>query len=351
MKLAGCSYQQLESTDWRELLRGVGLDIDSLDGFSGELFHAPSQRWLTLRTYTYDEGRGEVIMLHDLTEIKLVSEQLANAYQDLKATHSQLLQQEKMASIGQLAAGVAHEINNPMGFISSNLGTMGKYLERLSGFLELQSAGVAEHAPEQLREEIVQARRRFKVDYILEDAQALLAESKDGAERVRAIVQNLKSFSHVDEAQTSYVDLNQCLETTITIAWNELKYKATLIRDFGELPEVKCLPQQLNQVFLNILVNAAHAIETQGEITVTTRSAEDQVTVAIHDTGCGIPIEIRNRIFEPFFTTKEIGKGTGLGLSISYDIIKKHGGTLEVESPQGCGTTFIITLPVKGVEG
>ncbi|HEY5513792.1 MAG TPA: PAS domain S-box protein, partial [Geomonas sp.] len=181
MKLAGCPYPELISTDWHELLRGAGLEIDGSAGFSGELFHAPSQRWLTLKTYPYGEGRGEVITLHDLTEIRLVSEQLTKAYQELKATHSQLLQQEKMASIGQLAAGVAHEINNPMGFISSNLGTMGKYLERLTGFLELQSAGIEECGPAQLQDEIAEARRRFKVDYILGDALSLLAESQDGA--------------------------------------------------------------------------------------------------------------------------------------------------------------------------
>jgi len=350
MKFVGCSYQQTIAGDWRGLLRGAGLDPDLGEGPSGELFHTPSRRWLALKSYPYDEG-GEVIMLHDLTEIKQVSEQLAAAYQDLKATHSQLLQQEKMASIGQLAAGVAHEINNPMGFISSNLGTMTKYLDRLTRFLELQSAGMQGSVAEPLKEEILAARRSFKVDYILQDARALLAESRDGAERVRTIVQNLKSFSHADEAKASYVDLNDCLETTITIAWNELKYKTTLRRDYGELPPVLCLPQQLNQVFLNLLVNAAHAIETQGEISITTRGAGDRVTVAIHDTGCGIPQEIQHRVFEPFFTTKEVGKGTGLGLSISYDIIKKHGGSIEVESPPGSGTTFTITLPVEGVSG
>lgn len=359
MSLVGCgtpgspefqmTYPQLISTDWRQLLRDAGLEIDSLENLSGELFHPSSQRWLTLKTYPYDDGRGQVITLHDLTEIKLVSEQLIDAYEELKATHSQLLQQEKMASIGQLAAGVAHEINNPMGFISSNLGTMEKYLGRLSSFLELQSAGLEESAPVKLREEVAEARRRFKVDYILGDARALLAESQDGAERVRTIVQNLKSFSRVDEAQASYVDLNDCLESTVTIAWNELKYKTTLVRDYGELPQVKCLPQQMNQVFLNLLVNAAHAIEKQGEVTIRTRCHEDRVTVAVHDTGCGIPEAIRNRIFEPFFTTKEVGQGTGLGLSISYDIIKKHGGSIAVESSAEAGTTFTITLPIEGV--
>ena len=344
----GLCYQDLISSDWRELLGRAGLDLDHAEGAS-ELFHPASGRWLTLKMYHYDDGQGEVVMLHDLTEIKLVSQQLATAYQELQETHFQLLQQEKMASIGQLAAGVAHEINNPMGFISSNLCTMEKYLERLTRFLELQGTGVQQWAPPQFQEEVALARRALKVEYILRDAVSLLAESRDGAERVRVIVQNLKSFSRVDEARCSCVDLNECLETTITIAWNELKYKTTLNRDYGELPLVRCLPQQLNQVFLNLLVNAAHAIEKLGEITIRTRAEGNRVSIAVHDTGCGIPQEIRHRIFEPFFTTKEVGKGTGLGLSISYDIIKKHGGSIEVESGPECGTTFTITLPVEGV--
>ena len=347
-QLTGNSYSRLASANWRDLLQRAGLDLATLDRGQAELMHEGSGRWFTLRIYPYGEQGSQVIMLHDLTEIKRVSEELIVAYQELKETHSQLLQQEKMASIGQLAAGVAHEINNPMGFISSNLGTMGKYLERLEGFLEAQSDGLAEATPE-ARERIAQARRKFKVDYILEDARSLLAESQDGAERVRTIVQNLKSFSRVDEAQATYVDLNECIESTITIAWNELKYKTTLTRDYGELPPVKCLPQQLNQVFLNMLVNAAHAIEKQGEITVVTRREGDQVVIAISDTGGGIPEELKSRIFEPFFTTKEVGKGTGLGLSISYDIIKKHNGSIEVESEVGVGTTFTIKLPIEGV--
>ena len=347
--LTGNSYSMLVSANWRDLLHGAGIDLEPLETGHAEIFHEASRRWLTLRTYPYGDQGWQVIMLHDLTEIKQVSEELVAAYQELKATHSQLLQQEKMASIGQLAAGVAHEINNPMGFISSNLGTMGKYLERLEEFLEIQSTGLTETAPEEMKLEIAQARKKYKVDYILGDARSLLAESQDGAERVRTIVQNLKSFSRVDDAQATYVDLNDCLESTITIAWNELKYKTTLVRDYGELPPVRCLPQQLNQVFLNMLVNAAHAIEKQGEITISTRRAGDEVLIAIHDTGSGIPDEIKSRIFEPFFTTKEVGKGTGLGLSISYDIIKKHNGSIEVESSAGAGTTFTIRLPVEGV--
>jgi two-component system NtrC family sensor kinase len=275
-----------------------------------------------------------------------MNSKLGEAYTELKQTQSEMLQQEKMASIGQLAAGVAHEINNPMGFISSNLRTMEKYLKRLEEFLEL---GVANISSESLKDEIAQARRRFKVDYILGDAHSLLAESLDGAERVRTIVQNLKNFSRLDQAQVTYANLNECLESSITIAWSELKYKTTLSRDYGELPVVNCLPQQLNQVFLNILLNAGQAIEAQGEITVKTRNEGEEIVISIHDNGCGIPEEICNRIFEPFFTTKEVGQGTGLGLSISYDIIKKHKGTIDVESSLQTGTTFTIRLPIEGI--
>lgn len=342
---------QLLSKDWRDALNSVGLDATSVEGSAGELFHEPSRRWFALKTYPYGEWGGNVITLHDLTEIRRVTQELAGAYEELKSTHSQLLQQEKMASIGQLAAGVAHEINNPMGFISSNLGSMEKYLERIAQFLESEGGALKGCAPEKVLEEVAETRRKLKLDYVLADAKSLLAESRDGAERVRTIVANLKSFSRVDEAQSKYVDLNECLESTINIAWNELKYKTTLNREFGELPQVKCLPQQLNQVFLNILVNAAHAIEEKGEITVATRRDGESVLVSFKDTGCGIPEEIRNRIFEPFFTTKKVGQGTGLGLSISYDIIKKHNGSIEVESAPGKGTTFIIRLPIEGVQG
>jgi two-component system NtrC family sensor kinase len=290
------------------------------------------------------------VALHDLTAIKKVSEELAAAYKQLKSTHMQLLQQEKMASIGQLAAGVAHEINNPIGFIKSNLGTLGKYVERLREFIETQGEAVGASAPAEIAEVVVEARRKLKVDHVLADLPKLIAESSEGTERVRIIVQNLKSFSRVEEAERQRVDLNLCIESAITISWNELKYKATLVRDFGDLPPVTCFPQQLNQVFLNLLVNAAHAIESRGEIAVRSWREGGIACVAIADTGSGIPAEFRNRIFEPFFTTKKVGKGTGLGLSISYEIVAQHGGTIEVESEPGRGATFTVRLPI-GEEG
>ena len=295
-------------------------------------------------------SQAELITQHEeLQDIHLQLENksldLETAYADLKATQSQMLQREKMASIGLLAAGVAHEINNPMGFISSNLVTLGKYTERLVGFINAQAELLKSPGSGEKLAELEEQRRRIKLDYISKDVPQLIEESLDGAERVKKIVQNLKAFSRVDDTERTQVDLNECLDSTINIAWNEIKYVATLKKEYGTLPPLLCYPQQLNQVFMNLLVNAAHAIEGQGEITVRTWAGEEHVWVAVSDTGTGIPEEIRGRIFEPFFTTKEVGKGTGLGLSISYDIVKKHGGEILVESEQGKGTTLTLKLP------
>ncbi|MEW6288929.1 MAG: ATP-binding protein [Thermodesulfobacteriota bacterium] len=267
---------------------------------------------------------------------------LAEAHAQLKAAQSQMLQREKMASVGQLAAGVAHEINNPVGFVTSNLSTLAKYIDRLTEFIDLQDKAVAGDGQGQLRE----ARRTLKIDYIAGDAKDLIRESLDGMDRVSSIVRGLKSFSRVDEARRQAADINECLDATLNIVWNELKYKATVTKDYGDIPRTVCNPQQLNQVFMNFLVNAAQAIAKQGEIRIRSRCENDWIHVSISDTGCGIAPEHLSRIFEPFFTTKEVGKGTGLGLSISYDIIKKHGGDIAVESEPGCGTTFIVKIPV-----
>jgi len=267
------------------------------------------------------------------------------AYDDLKKVQGQLLQQDKMASIGQLAAGVAHEINNPMGFIISNLGSLGKYVEKMTAYLASDEKLLAGCDPE-TRQMAAQERLKYKIDHICRDMPDLITESSEGAQRVRQIVQDLKSFSRIDGAQFVAADINEGLESTISIAWNELKYKATIIKEYGQLPLVWCNLGQLNQVFLNILVNAAHAIKDQGEIRIATREAEGAVRIVISDTGSGIPREHIKRIFDPFFTTKEVGKGTGLGLAIAYDIVvNKHGGLIEVESEIGSGSTFTITLP------
>ncbi len=283
-----------------------------------------------------------------LDESHQMTADLEQAYAQLKKTQAQILQQEKMASIGQLAAGVAHEINNPMGFITSNLGTLAKYQQRLFEYLLELEGWLTEVGNDEIRQQMLARRKKLKIDYMREDIDDLLAESKDGAERVREIVQNLKGFSRVDQAEHAEVDINECLDKTLSIANNEIKYKAQIEKDYGELPLVSCYPQQLNQVFLNLLVNAAQAIEEQGVICIATRRIGDKVQIDITDNGMGIPEENLEKIFEPFFTTKEVGKGTGLGMSISFEIIQKHGGDIVVASEVGKGTTFTITLPIQG---
>lgn len=297
---------------------------------------------ITKAPYLSDKGKsgGVVGTFTDITERKQ-SEVI------LQQMQGQIIQQEKMASIGQLAAGVAHEINNPMGFITSNLTSLGKYADRLDEYIAalLQSIGECPNHPG--TEELDKLRQKLKVDYIISDVRELVNESLDGANRVRRIVQDLKSFSRVDQVECCRINLNELLDTTINIAWNELKYIATLERDFGDIPDIFCYPQQLNQVFLNLLVNAAQAMEKQGNIVVRTWGCNSNVYASVSDTGKGMPEHVQKCIFEPFFTTKEVGKGTGLGLSISADIIRKHGGEINVASEVGVGTTFTVMLPVK----
>ncbi|MEW6218812.1 MAG: ATP-binding protein [Thermodesulfobacteriota bacterium] len=282
-------------------------------------------------------------------ELAQARAQLEKALVDLKDSQVLVLQQEKMASIGQLAAGIAHEINNPVGFITSNLNTLQRYLARLSELVALQSAALAAEAP-RAGAALGTKRQEWKIDMILEDAPQLIAESLDGAERVRRIVQELRTFARRDQAEEKEADLNQVVEGAIAIAWNELKYKATLVRELGELPPVRCHYQQLGQVVMNLLLNAVQAIESQGEICVRTWREGDFVCIAVQDTGCGIPREHLDRIFEPFFTTKEVGKGTGLGLSIVYNVVHKHEGTIDVDSRVGEGTTFTVRLPIRAAD-
>ncbi len=277
-------------------------------------------------------------------DINRSHKELALAHDTLKQSQAQILQQEKMASVGQLAAGVAHEINNPMGFIASNLSSLAKYLERLSEFIRALEKKLPSDTPD---EELAALRKKLKIDYILEDSQHLVAESLDGADRVKKIVQGLKNFSRIDQAERLPSDINECLDTTLNIIWNELKYKCEVKKEYGELPLTVCNPQQLNQMFMNLLVNAAQAIETRGEIRIKTWGDQDWIYTSISDTGSGIPQDKIKRIFEPFYTSKEVGKGTGLGLSIVYDIVvKNHHGDIQVESVEGQGTTFTVKIPV-----
>jgi len=347
----GMAYEEILGRKWRELLTLHDLHIPSPCAPGTELFHKPSGRWFVFNSYPFMDRfqnlvTGAVITLHNTTEVKRFTRELEKAYSELKLTQAKVIQQEKMASIGQLAAGVAHEINNPMGFISSNLNTLLKYMERLTEFIHAQSEVIESLKGMQLFQELRDKRKALKIDYVIDDTRELIRESMDGAERVRTIVQNLKSFSRVDDAESRYADINECITSTINIVWNELKYKVNLVKDLGVIPLTRCHPQQINQVFMNLLVNAGQAIEKQGEITVRTWHEDGFIYAQISDTGSGMTHEVLNQIFEPFFTTKELGKGTGLGLSITYDIVKKHNGEITATSEPGKGTTFTVRLPL-----
>ncbi|GAB4217515.1 MAG: hypothetical protein Fur007_19740 [Rhodoferax sp.] len=279
-------------------------------------------------------------------ELQSDKQRMQQLIADLKAAQSQLMQSERMASIGQLAAGVAHEINNPVGFVNSNLSTLQGYVASLLRLLDAYQAHSGA-LPEAAQAELTALRGELDFDFVRDDVQQLVVESLDGIQRVTRIVQDLKSFSHVDESAQQWADLEAGLESTLRVVWNELKYKAEVVRDFQHPPQVLCYPFQLNQVFMNLLVNAAQAIDTKGRITVGTGFDAQQVWVRVADTGRGIAPEHLAKIFDPFFTTKPVGKGTGLGLSLAYGIVQKHGGHIAVESQLGQGTTFTVFLPRK----
>jgi two-component system NtrC family sensor kinase len=267
----------------------------------------------------------------------------------LEFAHNQLLQSEKMASIGQLAAGVAHEINNPIGYVNSNISALGGYVNEL-----IEMLGVYEGAEAALdpvaRATVSACRARLDIDFLKGDIQDILSESKEGIGRVKKIVQDLKDFSHPDEGKFLYANVHHGISSTLNIVSNEIRYKADVITEFGDIPEVECILSQLNQVFMNLLVNAAHAMssERRGKIFVRSGSAGDAtVWIEIADDGCGIPAENLKKIFDPFFTTKPVGQGTGLGLSLSYGMVQKHHGNISVHSAPGQGTCFRITLPIR----
>jgi PAS domain S-box-containing protein len=287
-------------------------------------------------------------------EIEQALREREKATLELTRKDDQLLRQEKLASLGQLAAGVAHEINNPVGFVSSNLQMLQTYLKDMSQYVERTDALMGQLSNARLRDslgehigEFAEWRRQLRVEHTIEEARQSVVESIDGLNRVKKIVSALGEFSHADHDELDWADLNEGLESTINIVWNELKYRATLHRDYGDLPKVSCYPHQLNQVFMNLLVNAAQAIPERGEIWIKTWADTDRVYIDIRDSGSGIPEDQLSKIFDPFFTTKPVGQGTGLGLSIVYGIVERHGGTIRVNSRVGEGTTFHLAFPIE----
>jgi hemerythrin-like metal-binding protein len=339
-------------------------------------------RWLHVTAAPLHNPHGQLIgaieTLEDVTERRQAKQVLLDARADLERevaartqellkrnaeltqlndtlvqTRQQLVQAEKLASIGQLAAGVAHEINNPIGYVHSNIGSLEHYLQDMFALLDAYETAEPHLADPAVQTQLAALRQQVDLSFLREDVPDLMRECREGITRVKKIVQDLKDFSRIDNRQEfELADLHQGLDSTLNIVANELKYKADVVKQYGDLPPIECLASQLNQVFMNLLVNAAQAMgEQRGTITVRTGTQGDQVWVEVADNGSGMPPDVLSRIFDPFFTTKPVGKGTGLGLSLSYGIVQHHHGTLTVDSHPGVGTTFRITLPVRQTAG
>ena len=276
-------------------------------------------------------------------QLRTANEELQAAYRELQATQMQLVQREKMASMGQLVAGVAHELNNPIGFVYSNVATLEDFVRRLRGMLEVYRAAPLSEAERERMQGEWDAR---KIDYALKYLDAMTGGIKEGAERARKIVRDLRVFARSQDDVWQSVDLHEELESSLTLLNHLLKDRVTVHRKFGDLPPVECIRSQIDQVLLNLLANAAQAIAGQGAITIETRRDDDVALLVISDTGPGIPHDVMGRIFDPFFTTKPVGEGTGLGLSISYQIVKKHGGDILADSPPDGGAVFTVRLPL-----
>ncbi|MFZ6646043.1 PAS domain S-box protein [Undibacterium sp. TJN25] len=270
---------------------------------------------------------------------------------ELQAARSRLAQAEKLASIGQLAAGIAHEINNPLGYVNSNLTVLSRHSNKLLQLLDAYRGVEMQLDPNLTASKRLQAvKAGIDVNYVRADLIEVMADAREGIGRVSKIVQSLKDFSRMEQqAQCVPADLHQALDSTLSMASNEIRYKADVVKEYGELPLVECVIGEISQVFMNLLVNAAQAMETRGVISILTRSQGDVVTIAISDNGSGISPDSAGRIFDPFFTTKPVGQGTGLGLAISYGIVQKHGGSIELASEEGKGSCFTVALPVRAV--
>jgi two-component system NtrC family sensor kinase len=279
--------------------------------------------------------------------------ELETAYEELKHTQAKLVHTEKLASLGQLAAGVAHEINNPIAFIKSNLATLTEYvaayqslIEHYDEYVEHSSELVTRSDLKDLKQKIETIKSKEDLEYINNDIESLLTETIVGTNRVSIIVAGLRDFSHRDNGELEQVDMNECIESALTIANNQVKYKCKVKKELSPLPLLACNKGKMNQVLLNFIINASQSIVNEGTITIRSIPKENEVIIEISDDGEGIKKENINKLFDPFFTTKPVGQGTGLGLSISHGIIEEHHGYITVESEVGVGTTFQVHLPV-----
>jgi signal transduction histidine kinase len=271
--------------------------------------------------------------------------ELANRKAELERLQAQLVHTEKMASLGQLAAGVAHELNNPAGFVYGNMDLLSTYVSALQ---ELLRAYDQLSLTEEAASVIDAVKTRIGYERLIADLASIIDDCREGAERICEVVKNLRLFSRLDEAEIKQIEIHGGIDSTIRLLSHYFGSGGIVIRrDYGELPLVNCYAGQLNEVWMNLLVNAAQSIRGSGEVTISTRHEGESVVVTFSDTGKGIPADNLSRIFDPFFTTKPVGEGTGLGLSITYGIVERHGGSISVESQVGTGTTFTLTLPIE----
>lgn len=293
---------------------------------------------------------AEDIERRELAEAELASrcEELSALSEKLSRVQGQLIQSEKMASVGQLAAGVAHEISTPIGVVSANVGVLSEDAERVLGLIDTYQGAIS-GLPEARLAPIAEARRKMDFDHLAEQMRRLGHESRDEIDRIKKIVHSLREFAQIGVAgQWRRFDLHRGIDAALDLLGSEVTAKADVIKEYGVLPEIECVPDQLNQVFMSLLVNAEHAFgKERGRITVRSGVGKDGVWLVFEDNGCGMPDDVRRRIFDPFFTTKPPGKGLGLGLSLSYGIIRSHQGTLSVDSAVGRGSRFRITLPIR----
>lgn len=324
-------------------IRAVTVILESFMRSGARYFMASEMHIEVVKTDYEELQRKHDALLASEARYKSLAESLeakvGEQVNTIASAHRQLYQAEKLASVGQLAAGVAHEINNPIGFIRSNLSTAQSYVQKFQTVAEqVKSCGNAE---------LIKAWQTADLDFALEDFPSLLQESVDGADRVSRIVSDLKGFSSVDQAEEEIVDLNDNIRSACNVAANQINSRADLKLTLGELPPLRCKAGHLSQAFLNLLLNAARAMKQRGEIHIRSGVEQGQIAIRFEDTGCGIPPDILPRIFDPFFTTNDVGGGTGLGLTVSRDIILAHGGSIEVSSVANAGTTFTIHLPIE----
>lgn len=338
------SFKSSRPVTGQEELMYQNMEVVPIQGSDGQISHLFIAIMDATPTASYS-------MALKLANRQLEDEHKAQAelIRKLEEAHNQLLQAEKMASIGQLAAGVAHEINNPIGFVSSNMETLQLYCQTLVQTVQYAGQLLAAHPSAELAASFQQYGNQHNLDFVLQDVPDLIAESLEGTGRVMSIVKSLKEFSHVDSSEWKETSLIDGMESTLRIINNELKYKATIHKDYQQqMPLVYCQSMQINQVFMNVLLNAVQALKDSGDIYIRISTEGEFALVSIRDTGSGIAPQHLTKIFDPFFTTKAVGTGTGLGLSLSYSIIQKHQGTLSVKSIPGQGAEFVIALPLAG---